>query len=278
MTPRRKNQADRYMLTPDFLHPLPRYSRVPWAIKDEADDLVADAYEEVEDSYPQAIAKIRKALDLDPDCAGAFAFLADYNSKTPTETVEYYRKAIVAAAFVLGHEFFEKYIGEFWDWECSRPYMGYLARLANRLYVADKPEESLACYKRLLELNLNDSMGIRYHAIHLMMELSLDEDAESIFETIKDENITFVRYAECLLKFRKTGDSVESHLTLKRAMKLNRHIPKMLLGGVSSSNRNAYSPSDETEAIDYCSFALSAWLKTPRAIDWLKKMVTHKTS
>ena len=81
-------------------------------------------------------------------------------AETPAETVEYYRKAVDAAAYTLGDEFFQKYIGEFRDWECTRLYMKFLARLANRLNVAGQPEEVLVCYKRLLELNGHDRSGI----------------------------------------------------------------------------------------------------------------------
>lgn len=270
MTPKRKNETHHYILMPDAFHPLPRYSTVPWPLKDEADQLVAEAYKELDYSYRTALAKVRKALKLDPGCSHAFAFLADYEAKTPTETVEYYRKAVETAAHTLGNEFFQKHIGEFWDWECTRLYIKFLARLANRLYIAGQPLESLVCYKRLLELNRNDSMGVRYYVIHLMIELGHAEEADTFYETLKDENSTFVRYAYCLMTFRKTGYSSQSCHAFQQAFMSNKFVPVMLLKYEPFPNDDSCLPVDQAEAMDYCNIALSAWKNTPEALNWLK--------
>jgi len=272
MMSQRKKVQHHYILMPDAFHPLPRYSTVPWSLKEEADQLVAEAYEELDHSYRTALAKVRKALKLDSSCCNAFAFLADYEAETPAETVEYYRKAVDVAAYTLGHEFFQKHSGEFWDWECTRPYIKFLARLANRLYVAGQPEEALVCYKRLLELNCNDNMGIRYYVIHLLIELGYDNEANEFYEALKDEDSTFVRYAYCLMTFRTTGNSTQSAHAFQQAFESNRFVPKMLLDDEPFSNDDPCLPDDQAEAEDYCNLARPAWQKTPKALDWLKMM------
>ena len=235
----------------------------------KAQDLMYDAWETADSK--RRIALARKALETSPDCADAYALLAEETASSLSETLDLYRQGVEAGERVLGKEAFEEDVGHFWGILETRPYMRARAGLAGCLWAAGKYDEAIQHYKDMLRLNPNDNQGIRDLLMPRLIEMGRDEEAEVVFKEYQDDGMASWIYSRALLDFRKTGDSEISRKSLKAAVKSNHHIPAYLLGRkkMPQSLPDYYSPGAETEAVFYLKENLKAWEATPGALDWL---------
>jgi tetratricopeptide (TPR) repeat protein len=235
----------------------------------KAQDIMYDAWE-VSDSK-RRVALGRKALEISPDCADAYALLAEETASSLPEALQLYRQGVEAGERALSKEAFEEDVGHFWGILETRPYMRARAGLAECLWAVGKHGEAIQHYKDMLRLNPNDNQGIRDLLMPRLIETGRDEEAEVLFMEYQDDGMASWAYARALLDFRKMGDSEISRKSLKDAVKKNSHIPAYLLGRkkMPRSLPEYYSPGAETEAIFYTKENWEAWKTTPGALDWL---------
>lgn len=235
----------------------------------KAQDIMYDAWE-VSDPK-RRIDLARRALEISPDCADAYALLAEETASSLTEALNLYRQGVEAGEHALGKEAFEEDVGHFWGILETRPYMRARAGLAECLWASGKHDEAIQHYKDMLRLNPNDNQGIRDLLMPRLIEMERDEEAEVLFKEYHDDGMASWIYSRALLDFRKMGDSEISRKSLKAAVKSNHHIPAYLLGRkkMPQSLPDYYSPGAETEAVFYLKENLKAWEATPGALDWL---------
>jgi len=235
----------------------------------EAQDIIYDAWE-VNDPK-RRVALARKALEISPDCADAYALLAEETASSLTEALNLYRQGVEAGERALGREAFEEDVGHFWGILETRPYMRARAGLAECLWASGKHDEAIQHYKDMLRLNPNDNQGIRDLLMPRLIEMGRDKEAEALFEEYLDDGMASRIYSRALLDFRKTGDSEISRKSLAAALKKNKHIPAYLLGRKKMPKflPEYYSPGDESEAVFYAKENLEAWKITPGALEWL---------
>jgi hypothetical protein len=79
-------------------------------------------------------------------------------------------------------------------------------------------------------------------------------------------------YTRALWMFRKEGDTEETTETLEEAIETNPYVPLYLLGHKSlpSALPDLMSLGGESEAVAYVAGALTLWLRTPSALEWLR--------
>lgn len=234
----------------------------------KAQDMMYDTWEVT--NPKERIAMARKALEISPDCADAYALLAEEAASSLTEALNLYRQGVEAGERALGREAFEEDAGDFWGILETRPYMRARAGLAGCLWEAGNHDEAIQHYKDMLRLNPNDNQGIRDFLMPRLIEMGRDGEAELLFKEYNDATASWA-YARVLLDFRKMGDSEISRKSLKAAIKKNKHIPAYLLGRkkMSQSLPEYYSPGAETEAMFYVKENLKAWKMTTGALEWL---------
>lgn len=235
----------------------------------KAQDTIYDAWE-INDSK-RRVALARKALEISPDCADAYALLAEETASSLTEALNLYRQGVEAGERALGKEAFEEDVGHFWGILETRPYMRARAGLAECLWASGKHDEAIQHYKDMLRLNPNDNQGIRDLLMPRLIEMGRDEEAEALFKEYRDDGMASWIYSRALLDFRKTGDSEMSRKSLAAAVKKNKHIPAYLLGRKKMPRflPEYYSPGAETEAVFYTKENLEGWKITPGALEWL---------
>lgn len=235
----------------------------------KAQDIMYDAWEVTDPKRRVALA--RRALEISPDCADAYALLAEETASSLTEALNLYRQGVEAGERALGKDAFEEDVGHFWGILETRPYMRARAGLAECLWTSGKHDEAIQHYKDMLRLNPNDNQGIRDLLMPRLIEMERDEEAEALFKEYHDDGMASWIYSRALLDFRKVGDSEISRKSLAAAMKKNKHIPLYLLGRkkMPQSLPEYYSPGAETEAVFYVKENLKAWKSTPEVLDWL---------
>ncbi len=124
----------------------------------------------------------RRALAISEDCADAWIVLADAAS-TAQAAVELYEGGMRAGAAAIGAERFESLRGAFWKDLETRPYMQARLGLAEALTELDRHADAIAHYRALLELDPDDSLGVRYILLaHLLREGSNDEAGRLLAE------------------------------------------------------------------------------------------------
>ena len=144
-------------------------------------------YEAWDQTNPRArVALAHKALTISPLCADAYVLLAEEEAKSVEEALEYYRKGVEAGVQVLGPKGFKEYVGHFWGFLETRPYMRARAGLAATLNALGEVDAAISNYRDMLRLNPNDNQGIRYELASCLMKSG---DTEALKKLLKQYEV-----------------------------------------------------------------------------------------
>jgi len=235
--------------------------------KGRSQDLVFEAYEQ-----PVSKGKklIKQALELDPNNADAYNYLASIE-KDIDKAIEMYEKAIKAGEKTLGKKFFKEEKGYFWGILETRPYMRAKAGLADCLYAKNEIDKAIEIYEEMLELNPNDNQGVRYLLSTLLLGKSDLTKYKLFIENNEEEDCAVWNYNNALYHFKKYGKTAKSDKELLKAYKSNEYVIDYMLGIKKMPNElpQYIGRGDENEAISYVNDAWNIWDKTETAFDWL---------
>ncbi len=238
---------------------------------ERAQDLVYEAFET--ESSRKRVQLAKKALKVSPDCADAYVLLAEEDAGSLEEARELYQKGVEAGERALGREMFEEEAGHFWGILETRPYMRARQGLAVCLWELGQREEAIEHYREMLDLNPGDNQGIRYELAGWLLDEEMDEELGELLERYEEDASAFWVYTRALWRFRKEGDTEEATAALKEAIETNPYVPLYLLGHKSLPGAlpELIGFGDESEAVGYFARALTGWLRTPQALEWLRQ-------
>ena len=243
---------------------------------EKAQALVYEALET--ESARKGIQLARRALKTSGDCADAYVLLAEEDAGSLEEARELYQKGVEAGERALGRETFEEEAGYFWGILETRPYMRARQGLAFCLWELGEREEAIDHYQQMLDLNPDDNQGIRHVLAGCLLDEELDEELGDLLQRYEED-----AFAECgTSRGRacrpKEGDTGKSTEALEEAIETNPYVPLYLLGHKSlpSALPDLMSLGDEREAVAYVAGALTGWLRTPSALEWLRGNVDER--
>ncbi len=215
----------------------------------------------------------RRALEICPDCADAYVIQAE-RAGDPQEAARLYREGVRAGERALGPKRFKRKEPPFWSDVSTRPYMRALEGLAETCAAHGQEEEAIAHYQRLLELNPGDNQGVRFMLAGILLEKGDDAAAGILLRQFKDDPTASFVYAHALWRFRTEGDSATSRRALRRALKLNPFVPKLLLDRKRPDEPlpSSYSFGSRDEAAIACHELRGSWKAAPGALEWLKRI------
>lgn len=235
--------------------------------KGRSQDLVFEAYEQ---TVTKGKKLVKQALELDPNNADAYNYLASIE-KDIDKAITQYEKAIKAGEKTLGKKFFKEEKEYFWGMLETRPYMRAKAGLADCLYAKKEVGKAIEIYEEMLELNPNDNQGIRY----LLSTLLLDKEDLTKFELFiknnEEEDCAVWNYNNALYNFKKFGRITKTDKILLDAYKSNEFVIDYMLGmkKMPDEQPQYIGRGDENEAISYVNGSWTIWDKTEGAFDWL---------
>ncbi len=235
--------------------------------KGRSQDLVFEAYEQ---TITKGKKLVMQALELDPNNADAYNYLANIEKDLDKAIIKYER-AIKAGEKSLGKKFFEEEKGYFWSLIETRPYMRAKAGLADCLYAKNEVDKAIDIYEELLELNPSDNQGIRY----LLSTLLLGKDDLIKFELFiknnDDENCAVWNYNNALYSFKKLGKTAKTEKILLKAFNSNEFVIEYLLGLKKMPDElpEYIGRGDENEAVSYVYGSWQIWDNTEGTYDWL---------
>lgn len=239
---------------------------------ERAQELVYDAFDT--DDPQRRVNLAEEALQISEDCADAYVILAEETAEDAGEARELYEAGVWAGERALGEEIFTEEAGNFWGILEARPYMRALEGLASSLWVLGEREQALTHYRRLLELNPGDNQGVRYQLAGCLLEEGLDEELGGLLEQYEEEASAYWLYTRALWRFRMEGASERATTELKEATSTNPYVPLYLLGRknfLAEGLPELIGLGDESEAVSYFARALTEWLKTPGAVEWIRE-------
>ena len=243
---------------------------------ERAQDLIYEAFET--ESPRKRVQLAKKALKVSPDCADAYVLLAEEEAGSLEEARELYQKGVEAGERALGRETFEEEAGHFWGILETRPYMRARQGLAICLWELGEQEEAIEHYREMLDLNPGDNQGIRYELAGHLLDEEMDEELGELLERYEGDASALWVYTRALWRFRKEGDTEEATAALKEAIETNPYVPLYLLGHKSLPGAlpELIGFGDESEAVAYFARALTGWLRTPQALEWLRHNVDER--
>lgn len=239
---------------------------------ERAQELIYDAFDT--DDPQRRVELAEQALKISEDCADAYVLLAEESAEDAEEARELYEAGVRAGERALGEEIFTEEAGNFWGILETRPYMRTLEGLASSLWVLGERSQALSHYRRILELNPGDNQGVRYELAGCLLEEGLDEELGELLGQYEEEASAYWLYTRTLWRFRTEGASEQATKELKEAISTNPYVPLYLLGRKNFLKQGLpelIGLGDESEAVSYFARALPEWLKTPGAVEWLRK-------
>ena len=242
--------------------------------KGRSQDLVYEAYE-----LPVSQGKklIKQALELDPNNADAFNYLAGIEDDTEKAS-KIFEKAVKAGEKSLGKKFIAEEKGHFWGILETRPYMRAKAGLADCLYALKETDKAIGIYEEMLELNPNDNQGIRYLLSALLLSKKDFNKYELLNKEYEGEDNAVWNYNYALYGFMTTGKTVNTEKILLKAFKSNKFVIDYMLGRKEMPDEQPQyvGLGDENEAVVYVSSSWTLWNKTEGALDWLYEFMQKR--
>lgn len=244
--------------------PIDRQVTVPQSPLERAQDL---CYQACDAHGRRRVQLAREALRICPDCAEAYVIQAEQTGDLEAK-LEFYAQGTRAGERALGTDRMQELVGMFWDATETRPYMRARLGLAMTLFECDRAPEAIEHLQELLRLNPMDNQAVRYLLMPLLIDVDADDEAEELLVAY-DEPSAIWAYSRALLAFRRYGESAEAREELHEALRINPHVPDMLLSDKELPQISSYAPGSPEEAVMCVEALQGAYDNTPEAFDWL---------
>ncbi len=235
--------------------------------KERSQDLI---YEALEQPLSKAKKTVKKALELDPDNAEAYNYLAR-KEKDIDKAIKLYKKAIIAGENTLGLDFFKEEKGYFWGMIESRPYMRAKAGLANCLVIMNEIEKAIDIYDQMLELNPNDNQGIRYILSALYIKTNSFKKFNALNKKYEEYENAVSNFNIALSLFKQEKQSEKANKSLLNAHTQNPYVIDFLLGNkkMPKNQPDYIGVGDKDEALAYVFENYQIWEETTGAFEWI---------
>jgi tetratricopeptide (TPR) repeat protein len=225
---------------------------------DQAKDLVAQADQLFEDGKKEkAKTLVKKALELDPNCADAYLLQVDMLPEKASfaETRELLQKALSAGKAAIGSpEDFDENVGEFWSWAATRPYMRALETMTRMCWQERGYEdEAIEHAFEMLRLNPNDNQGIRQSLLYWLMVKERWDEAHKLWKQYEKARDAWWLYGRSLISaYRQGVESPNAKKYFEAALNHNPFVAVILMMGefkfMDALMQNYYRQGDPSEA------------------------------
>ncbi|WP_223788549.1 tetratricopeptide repeat protein [Marinicella meishanensis] len=218
-----------------------------------------------------------KAINLDPKNVDVLVYLADLEDDAEAAKLQYLR-AIDVYESENGKGFFEDNTGVFWLNHGTRPFMRALAGLADCHSYFEEYQASIDIYQRMLKLNSDDNLGVRYPLSSLYLRMNQLDEFSLLIDRYEDDAMTAFLFNRALYCFMKGGRTNEADHLLAQAHQQNHHVIQFLLFKKDPPDEN-YIENDyvilgsEEEAISYVMENMDLWHRSQEVIAWLEDFI-----
>ena len=238
-----------------------------------AQQLAYDALETGD--FEEALRLVHDALELDPGCTDAQRLMVSLLPAPLENKIDLMTEVVETAERNFSEEYLREHMGHFWGRVTTRPYMRAKQHLGELLVEAGRLEEGAAVFGRMLELNPNDSQGIRYQLVSLYLALRRTEQAADLMARFPDEeryagSFAWARVLECW----QAGRLEAAEAALAHARKLNPFCEKYIAGTCRPPDQGPeyFRPGEESEAQTCAKDLARASLNSAGFREWLQSV------
>jgi len=174
----------------------------------------------------QALKYAKQALALEPDNWDAETRVIELSAGNSEILINKYKKLIDKANRKMQKDgwFSDEYIGEFWGFYETRPYMQLRAYYFNVLIENSMFRSAAAEGEDLLRLSENDNLGIRYHLMNIYAFLEDEQSAKKLYKKYDEKSTMFLLPLSIL--YYKSGDFKKSLEYLTELNRINKDTLK----------------------------------------------------
>ena len=219
----------------------------------------------------------RRALAISEDCADAWVILADA-APTAQVAVELYERGMQAGEAAIGAERFESLRGAFGKHDETQPYMQARLGLAQALTDLERHADAVAHYRALLELDPDDSLGVRYILLAQLLQEGSNDEAGRLLAEYEDDAQALWPFGRLLWRYRSDGDAESTREAFAAAVGANPHVVKYLLDpdAMPDTDAGSFELGSREEAAYVADALFDAFESTEGALEWLAAQATRR--
>jgi tetratricopeptide (TPR) repeat protein len=236
------------------------------------------AHEAMDASGRLQIKLARRALAISEDCTDAWLVLADA-AATPQKAAELYERGMRAGEAAIGADRFESLRGAFEKDPETQPYLQARLGLAEALADQGRHADAVAHYRALLELDPNDSLGVRYILLAHLLREGANDDAGRLLAEYEDDTQAMWPYGRLLWRYRTDGDAETTREAFAAAVGANPHVVKYLRDPDTMPDPDApsFELGSREEAAYVADALFDAFGSTEGALEWLASQAAQAT-
>jgi tetratricopeptide (TPR) repeat protein len=262
---KRRNVMETYFTSPNF-------EKSPNQLL--AEEILDDAWEY--DDPKKQLRAAKKALTIDSLCSDAYTLLGNLSPQTESK-IEYYQKALASFEQRYGQDYMKKNTGVFWFNRETRPYIRALQDYGLVCWDIGKKQEAIDLYTRIIELNPNDNLDVRYRLVNWLLGTRNTRAAAVVLKKYPEETVT-MRFSTLLYSILENPEKVR-HLEkeYKQAVDSNPFVVPYLLGK-SRLPEQILEPQQrgsQEEAVAYCLLSNQAWTASKEVLEILEILSTN---
>ena len=245
---------------------------VPYASPlEEAQDIMYDAW--LTDDLDEQRALALQALELSPDCADAYLFMADLKSRSDDDALQWCFRAVEAGERALGLAYPDPDPPDLTGKISAYPYFRATLMLAFKLIDVGRGDEAVERLEYLSQLDRLDAQGARLVLMIEYLRQKRPSEAEALVARYPDNDSISWLYANSLLAFQIEGNSRKARRLLKGAVTENPYFA----GALTNFSLEVYGAPHPLE-LDYqlkrdafygAREQAAAWESTEGAVSWL---------
>lgn len=191
-------------------------------------------------------------------------------AKNYDEAIELIKMALLEAKEKINKGQDDSLEGKMWTDPKARPFMMIKEELAFVYTMGGEYEDAIDEYKSLLELDLDDNLGVRHKLLNLFIITEKQDSANRLIEYFNEDESTFMLYTKALYYFIQ-NDDINSKTYLNKALEANMYVPLFLLGmrQVEDNVPDEYAIGSYEEAMVYFEESVDAWISNSESLLWL---------
>jgi tetratricopeptide (TPR) repeat protein len=222
----------------------------------------------------EALHLVSESQRLDPNCTDSQRLMVALLPIDLDNRIQLMRKVVDKAEQNFGKRFLEENQGHFWGVLSTRPYMRAPLELGRLLTAAERFEQAIAVYERMLELNPNDNQGVRYPLMGLYLATCQENGAARLFGRYPgEEDYTAVFAWGLVINHWLAGREADARSALSQARSVNRYMEPYLTGARQIPERlpSSYCPGSSSEADLAANELAPACGELPDFSAWLRR-------
>jgi len=235
--------------------------------------VLVERAEEAEDAE-EAKKLAKEAVNIDPDCAQAYAILAD-NAESPADALPLCEKALAAGERQLQRAGLRpEGEGSLSNEEAAGGYLEARALLGVCLKALGRVEESLLHFAHLIRLDFTDRVGARHHMAEAALYSRKIDVLDELLKFYDWDRSGNWLYVQALTEFLRGGDCWKARKALNRARARNPLIAEILVAPDQNPPKDWEEDPyllQRLEAVFHARWYAPIWEEVEGAVEWLRK-------